>query len=93
MIARFTTLLPFVIYVPAKALARITMTINGGAYEVTYWPPLQAFMSLSAIESDREIALSQIPSLLRPKDLTDSHRSNYRRWGSYGAFGIGANRH
>ena len=68
MVARFTTLLPFVIYVPDGPLPEIAMSLNGGEYEVTYWPPMQAFMPLAAIEADRDIALGNIPLLLRPKE-------------------------
>jgi hypothetical protein len=68
MIARFTTLLPFVIHVPDGPLSEIAMSLNGGEYEVTYWPPMQGLMPLAAIESDRDIGLGNIPPLLRPKE-------------------------
>jgi hypothetical protein len=68
MIARFTTLLPFVIHVPDGPLPEIAVRLNGGEYDVTYWPPMQALMSLAAIESNRDIALGDIPALIRPME-------------------------
>jgi len=68
MNARFTTLLPFVIHVPDRPLPEIAVRLNGGEYEVICWPPMQALMSLAAIESNRDIALVDIPALIRPKE-------------------------
>jgi hypothetical protein len=61
VIARFTTLLPFVIYVPDKQLSTIGMSLNNGEYEVVLWPPAQAVVPLPAIESDPNIDLGRIP--------------------------------
>ena len=68
MIARFTALMPFAIYVPDVPFAEFALSTNSGEYEVVYWPPAQGMTTLSAIESDPEIPLTSIPGLLCPKE-------------------------